>query len=554
MRPVKKYNERRSIIPFIFLFSLLMNTGIACENQDSIATHSTFYINSETGNDLNDGKSPASAWRSLEKASARRYVAGEKLLLSEGCTFHETLILDASGSEKSPVIVSSYPSTNGKNTRPIIDAKGWTAAIQIENGKNLEISNLELTSDSGTPKEATAKTKRYGVSVVANLPGSYSNIVLKNLYIHHIFATENVPDEGQNPTSNKGMGIFVAMEQADAKIDNIKIENCQIEMTGHTGIRIFGFGDQIHSSYLYNVSILNNQLRNIGGPGMVPGRCENLLVRGNITDHTGSSADPRMHARGSGIWPWTCNQVLIEKNKFMHARGKNDSCGAHIDFNCNDVVVQYNLSMDNEGGFVEILGNDHNCAYRYNISINDGFREKGVNGADKDGHILWTSGYTGNKQKRTGPFNSYIYNNTIFVKEGSRSTFSFAPTSNGIFIANNIFYIQGTTVNVSEPTSQPIQNVVFTNNLYLSNSILPEDLSIQDNKPIVGSPGFKNAGGVNAEDYIPGNTSLIKNKGIKTALLPGDTKGLWTGLDVKKDYFGNPIIDLPDLGAIELNQ
>ena len=134
----------------------------------------------------------------------------------------------------------------------------------------------------------------------------------------------------------------------------------------------------------------------------------------------------------------------------MHARGKNDSCGAHIDFNCNNVIVQYNVSVDNAGGFVEILGNDHNCSYRYNISVNDGFREKGVDGAQKDGHILWTSGYVGGGNKRTGPFDSYIYNNTIYMKEDSRSCFDFATTTDGILIANNIFYILGRTVAIAQ--------------------------------------------------------------------------------------------------------
>ena len=299
-------------------------------------------------------------------------------------------------------------------------------------------------------------------------------------------------------------------------------------------------------------------MRNIGGPGMVPGRCKNVLVRGNVVDYSGSSADSRMHARGSGIWPWTCNNVLIEKNKFMHARGKNDSCGAHIDFNCNNVVVQYNLSIDNAGGFVEILGNDQNCAYRYNISINDGFRVKGQDGAQQNGHILWTSGYTGEGNKRIGPFNSYIYNNTIFVKEGSRSCFSFATTTEGILIANNIFYILGKTVAVTidkdvvaGKNSPKIPNVVFTNNLYENANILPDSLIISDSNPILGNPEFRNSGGLIFSDYLPLNVSLIKNKGIEITKLPSDLIGLKIGLKVEYDILGNKISGLPDIGAIE---
>ena len=529
--------------------------SVSC-NKTETQIHS-YYVDNISGNDSNDGSSPESAWKTLDRAGEITYQPGDKLLLANGCTFQGNLVLKGGGTEQEPVVVSGYDAGNGKIALPVIDAKGYTAAIQIENGQNFHINNLEITADAGEPVEATARTKRYGILITANQPGIHANFFLERLKIHHIFATENVDGNGQNPTSNMGYGIFIAMQNKDARIRNIHIEDCNIEMTGHTGIRIFGFGDNSGSTYLDSVTILNNQLKNIGGPGMVPGRCENVLVSGNVVDSSGSSVDPRMHARGSGIWPWTCNNVLIEKNKFMHARGKNDSCGAHIDFNCNNVVVQYNLSLDNAGGFVEILGNDNNCSYRYNVSINDGFRVKGEDGAQKDGHILWTSGYTGNENKRTGPFNSYIYNNTIFVKDDIRSTFSFAPTIDGILIANNIFHVTGQTIAVSDGSAnsgeQEIPNVVFKNNLYENAQVLPQDLVIKDEQPIVGNPQFKDAGGLTIGDYIPANASLVKDKGIEITNIPGDPVGLTIGLAVETDILGNPIKGAPDMGAIEMN-
>lgn len=539
----------------LVLLAVLFHT--ACSEMEHVER--TFYLNSISGDDTNDGLSPETAWKSLERASRDKYSAGEKLLLRNGCTFYGKLHLKVEGSEDKPVIVSSYDLENGENSLPLIDAKGYIAAIQVENGSNFKISNLELVSDAGTPKDTEANTMRYGVLVVADKPGQYPNIQLKNLKIHHIFATENIEKDGQNPTSNMGMGIGIMMYNKAARIKNVLIESCTIAMTGHTGIRIFGYGDKNGTTYLDGVTIENNYLKHIGGPGMVPGRCENVVVRGNVVDHSGSSINPRMHARGSGIWPWTCNNVLIEKNRFMHARGKADSCGAHIDFNCNNVVVQYNLSMDNAGGFVEILGNDHNCCYRYNISINDGFRIKGQNGAHQEGKVLWTSGYVGRGNQKTGPFNSYIYNNTIYVKEDIRSCFSFTRATVGLLIANNIFYIPGETVDVSgdqdtqvEDQSLTISKVVFTNNLYVSANILPESLIIKDSNPFIGDPLFQNAGGFEPIDYIPGNVELIKDKGIKPQKIPGDAIGITMDLDVKYDFFGNPIKELPDLGAVEI--
>jgi hypothetical protein len=549
--PTQNILKSKVMRQLLFLFIAALSV-LGC-NKIETTTHE-FYINSDSGNDDNDGTSPEKAWKSLERASRKIYVAGDKLMLAKGSVFNGKLHLTGGGSEAEPVTVSPYEPGNGNSAIPKINAQGYLAAVQITDGKNFVISDIELTSDGGVTYENDAKTKRYGVFVETTIPGSYPNIQLKNLKIHHIFSTENVPGGGQNPTSNMGMGIYIVIKKGGGKIKNVLIENCKIEMTGHTGIKISGTGSGMNINFIDSVIIRNNLLKNIGGPGMVPGRCNNVLVQGNVIDHSGSAADPRMHNRGSGIWPWTCNNVLIEKNKFMHARGKNDSCGAHIDFNCNNVVVQYNLSVDNAGGFVEILGNDNNCCYRYNISIDDGFRIKGENKAQKDGHVLWTSGYVGSGNKRKGPFNSYIYNNTIYVKADILSKFDFSSTTNGVLIANNIFYIVGETKDTStEGDDVSIDNAVFKNNLYQRTDILPESLIITDSAPIIGDPQFANVGGLNPEDYIPSNASVVKNKGIAIEKIPGDDIGLKIGLNVDTDFLGNPISGLPDMGAVEMN-
>ena len=533
----------------ILLISLIFSACVKTEKGNQ-----SFYVNNISGNDSNNGRSPETAWKSLKQASSHQFAAGEKLLLASGCTFYEKLEINSSGTPEKPILVGSYSPESGNNKKPVINAEGFTTAIHIKNSGNLKISNLELTADAGEAKEQEAQKVRYGILVEADSTGTFSNLQFEDLYIHDIFATENIEKDGQNPTSNMGYGIFIGMKKEGAVLSHVHIEGCKIAMTGHTGIRIFGH--KASDTYLDSVTILNNEFENIGGPGMVPGMCENVVVRGNTVNYSGSNADPRMHNRGSGIWPWTCNNVLIEKNKFMNAWGKMDSYGCHIDYNCSNVVVQYNLSVNNAGGFVEILGNDKNCCYRYNISINDGYREKGVNGVVHDGKLLWTSGFVG-KAPRTGPFNSYIYNNTIFVKEEYDTRFSFAPTTDGLLIANNIFYILGKSVDVKDhevanPNGNSIQNVVFKNNLYQRVGIVPESVSVEDVQALFGDPKFKNPGSFNPEDYVPQNIDLIKDKGIKIEKLPGDDVGIKIGLEVETDFFGNPITGLPDLGAIEL--
>ena len=80
----------------------------------------------------------------------------------------------------------------------------------------------------------------------------------------------------------------------------------------------------------------------------------------------------------------------------------------------------------------------------------------------------------------------------------------------------------------------------------------PSDMLIQDTEPVFGNPNFKNSGGLNIEDYIPRNTSLIKNRGIRLRKIQDDMSGLKGGLQVEHDILGNKITDAPDMGAIEM--
>ena len=69
---------------------------------------------------------------------------------------------------------------------------------------------------------------------------------------------------------------------------------------------------------------------------------------------------------------------------------------------------------------------------------------------------------------------------------------------------------------------------------------------------VIGNPQFANPGSEWPKGYVPGDASLVRDRGIVIPKLPGDTIGLRLGLEVKQDFFGNPIVGRPDLGAIEI--
>ena len=54
-----------------------------------------------------------------------------------------------------------------------------------------------------------------------------------------------------------------------------------------------------------------------------------------------------------------------------------------------NTFVQYNYMEDCEGGFVEILRGNKNAVYRFNVSVNDGFRHNET--WTTSNHTIWVN-------------------------------------------------------------------------------------------------------------------------------------------------------------------
>jgi hypothetical protein len=535
---------------FLWLLGFLIITPVISED---------YYFHSTKGSDQANGLSPETPFQSLSKLKKLSIQPGDRILLAGGETFSGTLeILGFKGHPESPLMIETYfPKDLLSPTPAKIDAKGFPQGVLLENSSYVTVSNLQITGDGYGSYSPTGEM-RVGVLVLNSFEGEVKGITLQQLYISDLFFEEPGFSRGENEvksangTQRYGWGIRLINQSAVGMIENIKIFNNHIENVSHTGIKLTGGSNQS----IRNITIIGNKVNRIGGPGIQMSEVKFVYVSDNEVTYTGSADDSRKWGRGSGLWTWGSSMVLIEKNKFMYANGPGDSAGAHIDYNCDNIVLQYNLSAYNAGGFAEILGNNYNCAYRYNISINDGYRIKGENGAFQEGKTLWLSGYQGEKRSRKGPVNSYIYNNTIYVNEEIVSKIAIDNRSRGVLIANNIFYMEGGSQLVAGDQYRPdddsdgkLDQGFLTNNLFLKAGLWPASKLIEDNKSLFGDPQFANPGGINPEDYIPKNKSLVSG-GIEIPFLLDDSFGLIEGLNLQKDFLGSPISGKPGIGAI----
>ena len=76
----------------------------------------TYYLDSEGGNDANDGVTPATAWQTLAKANDLKPQPGDKVLFKRGGVWRGTLTAK-SGEEGRPVLYSSY----GTGPKPVLE-------------------------------------------------------------------------------------------------------------------------------------------------------------------------------------------------------------------------------------------------------------------------------------------------------------------------------------------------------------------------------------------------------------------------------------------------
>ena len=412
------------------------------------------------------------------------------------------------------------------------------------NGQNMYGGSAKKLTGFGGEENSwgSGKNVRFGIKVVASTQ-DLENFSFNNLYIHDIYPTPTL-----NSNIHKGYGIKLE-SQSDINsglfntISNIRLINTTITETGHYGFWIKSLGLIGIDSVKNNQIIVENCVfEHTGGSGFVPNKSENVLVQNCIFNHTGSSLDNRMWKRGSGMWPFDCKDVIAQHNKFMNAHGPMDSYGSHIDYGNENVVFQYNYSYNNEGGFAEILGDNINCGYRYNISVNDGYRED-PNGIpwDKKGKIFWVSNFCGQNPIRCPNVGTFLSPHTVFVNDTLNPEIYFWPNIGDIHVYNNLIVVGQHGEIIPTLIENDFNELYISNNLFYDSTRINLDNDLKNNAiyadPLLFntvSVGVNNPQLYKTQNNSPaiGNGFLINGSNDSTNYLEHNG-----GLD----YFGNSV-------------
>ena len=440
------------ITPSVFRRILLLAAAVVGHQ----AAAATYHVDAGAGDDTRSGASPDQAWKSLEKVNATVLQPGDQVLFKAGQTWTGQLKPRGPGKLPDAQVALTRIGRYGEGPAPRIDGNGVPLdTVLVENIECLEVADLEVTNQG-----ATTMPWRTGVKVSAREFGPMRRIYLRRLFVHDV--------NGDLRKSQEGCGIyFEAKGRGGPLFDGLLVEDCHVVRTDRNGICQRGTG----RTRSRNVIIRNNLLEDIGGDGIKLWGTDGGLIERNVV--RGARARCTSGEAAAGIWPFACDDTVVQFNEVSDTKGTTDGEGYDSDYYCRRTLIQYNYSFHNEGGFLLVCspGSAYNegTVVRYNLSVEDGTPQGRVfhfGGGASDTHVYNNTIILGARQQlplmvfgewdKGLPRNTRFTNNLFLVAEGGRARYQFGPSQGHVF-ENNLFVGKheglppGTIITATEP-------------------------------------------------------------------------------------------------------
>lgn len=412
---------RHRLISLALVLSVILGTGILPVS--AVESENCYYVSSE-GNDSNDGKSPQTAWKSIEKVNSVDFQPGDTILFEGGKTFTGTLEFDEndSGEAEDYVEIGSY----GEGRAIIYSGKSY--GVKIVSVQYFRVKNIDF-SGAGRLEQVEAKDEDIGKWVYYTISGIW------------IDNSQYVEVDGSEVTGYQHAGVDIV------NCKDIDIRNVYAHQNGYMGIGVDYPNEGIikdqpeEQLYSQRIRISNCQANdnpgdytittNHSGNGILLIGTQDSVVEYCEAANNGYDMGPHNTSTGGPVGMWIVNDVsttTFQYNVSHNNKSSNgiDGGGFDLDGRVYDNIFQYNYSYDNRGAGYQCIEytqdptNWNNNVIRYNISEND---EVNMN-------VLWNTK------------NCYIYNNTFYNSEGrfNVSASNLGVLSTGYYFWNNIFY------------------------------------------------------------------------------------------------------------------
>ncbi|WP_462410096.1 OmpL47-type beta-barrel domain-containing protein [Neobacillus sp. Marseille-QA0830] len=491
-------------------------------------TKGTVYYIAPDGNDNNNGTSPQTPWKSIQKVNATAFSPGDMILFKAGSSWELTEALHPKGSGEAgtPIVIGAY----GSGAKPKFSAKNigvpWTFtdgstryasdAIYLENQAHIEIRDLDISNkpDGYTGQEsstqAAMRADRRGIHIVGGNNTTQTELkdfYLHDLYVHDVAGEANgVSGSGWDPSKRTAGILFEIIVKGQNGLPVIA-----------NPVNVTGF----QPTWFSDVTIKNNVLIDNSFGGIIVKQLQawgerqdasapaydhtgwypntNFTIEDNYLDHDGSeyAADTIYltctensvirhnvsHGAGtSAIELYFTDSITVEWNEVYGARQKPtgaDSNAIDPDKASTNALIQYNYLHGNGDGILL-------CGFIYGSAV---VRYNVIQDSDSSKRYLNIHGDKGH---------NYVYNNIFYNSSSKAATFvstsgdknRYLNDSNYFnYLSNNIFYSPNNTLSRTDDGT----SVIYSHNDYYNVSVVPDE----DTDAIVADPKFKGLSAVN---------------------------------------------------------
>ena len=413
-----------------------LQSGGAASVKDTVPEGSgtTYYIDSASGDDANDGKSEGTAWRTIEKVNSQEFEPGDRILFKAGGEWIAPesdgglnadidddedgrpdvwLNPKGSGTEDDPIIIGAY----GEGELPKLEgAANVNSVLAIEDEQYWDISNLDI-SNRNAEFDYTKSKDADNAKLMGDLRGVYiygqsfsedgaqggviDGFNIHDLYVHDVTGfvywggsprDRNYPGVygmmGQDASKRTGGIIFEAWKPTTGKdnpitFNNVTLENNVIWNTSFGGICIKQWEGDGHTA----VNDGDFHVPAVAATNEAWGKREGAVKDDNgqyVSDawHPHTNITLRNNFVSQKGMEYGCNTIrlasvqgaLLEHNVCANS----GTCAIELDY-IDDAVVQYNEIYDTEkrmgGADNNAIDTDYratNSLIQYNYVYNNG--------------------------------------------------------------------------------------------------------------------------------------------------------------------------------------
>lgn len=361
-----------------------------------------YYIDSNIGDDKNDGSTPQKAWKTLDRLHKVVLKPGNVVRIARGSVFqYQNLFFDngSAGAEGNPIIIEAY----GEGNLPVITEPRalWD--------KSKSFSGIVLSSGSSYFNILDIKVENSGSDCGVYLSKESHHITIAGNEVYRCGTGIAVDGHNQKVIGNiihetgyggKGSGIGIGFAGSDLELAWNSLSHCIVTMNDGSkdGSPFEYYGRRSDSDYdlSNNISIHHNTVNDCLNFIETYGNATNMIIAYNV--YKNSTASPfQFHLDDCEhpVWTHECTyEVRIENNTMVMNQEPIDGgwgvVGLLVDWNHlpdpakSKFTVRNNLFVTNHTilSWINPLGNnlihDHNVFY---------FLGKGSLSTNKD---VWT--------------------------------------------------------------------------------------------------------------------------------------------------------------------